>query len=68
MRYFLSFCELLQNSSVSESDIELLACATSSPDQMLPSHASMVHGLLKNTMFLWRTEIKHQAGTERSAD
>lgn len=30
-------------------EIELLACATSIPDQILPSHASMVHGLLKHT-------------------
>lgn len=44
-----SIRKLLQDSSVSESDIELLACATSSPDQMLPSHASMVHGLLKTS-------------------
>ncbi len=29
-------------------DIELLSCGTSSPDQLLPSHAAMVHGLLKN--------------------
>lgn len=27
-------------------DIELLACGTTSPDQILPSHASMVHGKL----------------------
>jgi 3-oxoacyl-[acyl-carrier-protein] synthase-3 len=27
-------------------DIELLACGTTSPDQALPSHASMVHGEL----------------------
>jgi 3-oxoacyl-[acyl-carrier-protein] synthase-3 len=27
-------------------DIELLACGTSIPDQILPSHAAMVHGLL----------------------
>ncbi|MBP6872045.1 MAG: beta-ketoacyl-ACP synthase III [Bacteroidales bacterium] len=27
-------------------DIELLACGTTSPDQTLPSHASMVHGEL----------------------
>ncbi len=27
-------------------EIELLACGTSSPDQMMPSHAVMVHGLL----------------------
>ena len=26
--------------------IDLLACGTTSPDQMLPSHSSMVHGLL----------------------
>ena len=29
-------------------DIELLSCGTSSPDQILPSHTSMVHGFLKN--------------------
>lgn len=29
------------------SNIELLSCGTSSPDQLMPSHASMVHGLLK---------------------
>jgi len=29
------------------SDIELLSCGTSSPDQILPSHAAMVHGFLK---------------------
>lgn len=28
------------------SDIDMLACGTTSPDQLLPSHASMVHGLL----------------------
>ena len=28
--------------------IELLSCGTTSPDQILPSHAAMVHGLLKN--------------------
>jgi 3-oxoacyl-[acyl-carrier-protein] synthase-3 len=28
-------------------DIEMLACGTTSPDQLLPSHASMVHGELK---------------------
>lgn len=43
-----SIRQLLQTASVSEQDIELLTCATSSPDQMLPSHASMVHGLLRN--------------------
>lgn len=29
-------------------DIELLSCGTSSPDQVLPSHAAMVHGFLGN--------------------
>jgi 3-oxoacyl-[acyl-carrier-protein] synthase-3 len=28
-------------------DIELLSCGTSCPDQLLPSHTAMVHGLLK---------------------
>ncbi len=30
-------------------DIDLLACGTSSPDQAIPSHAAMVHGLLKSS-------------------
>jgi 3-oxoacyl-[acyl-carrier-protein] synthase III len=29
-------------------DMELLSCGTSTPDHFLPSHAAMVHGLLKN--------------------
>ncbi|WP_379061870.1 beta-ketoacyl-ACP synthase III [Mesorhizobium sp. UC22_110] len=29
-------------------DIELLSCGTTSPDQMLPNHASMVHGELRS--------------------
>ncbi|WP_348768705.1 StlD/DarB family beta-ketosynthase [uncultured Bacteroides sp.] len=29
--------------------IELLACGTSTPDQLIPSHASMVHGLLQES-------------------
>ncbi|MBW8685359.1 beta-ketoacyl-ACP synthase III [Chitinophaga rhizophila] len=29
------------------SQLQLLACGTTSPDQMLPNHAAMVHGLLK---------------------
>ena len=35
---------LLQKTVVSEKEIEILSCGTSTPDQMLPSHASMVHG------------------------
>lgn len=40
--------KLLFDSEEDLNTIELLACATTSPDQYLPSHASMVHGLLKN--------------------
>ncbi len=29
-------------------DLDLLAVGTTSPDQMIPSHASMIHGLMKN--------------------
>ena len=29
------------------SKMELLACGTTSPDQLLPNHAAMVHGILK---------------------
>lgn len=32
----------------SANDMELLSCGTSTPDNFLPSHAAMVHGLLKN--------------------
>jgi 3-oxoacyl-[acyl-carrier-protein] synthase-3 len=39
----------LENESFSINDIEVLSCGTSLPDQLLPSHASMVHGELKNT-------------------
>ncbi|MDR1679409.1 MAG: StlD/DarB family beta-ketosynthase, partial [Prevotellaceae bacterium] len=37
----------LFDEEVKLTDIELLACGTSSPDQLLPSHTAMVHGLLK---------------------
>ncbi|SEK27167.1 3-oxoacyl-[acyl-carrier-protein] synthase-3 [Aquimarina amphilecti] len=36
----------LCDSDFSENEIELLSCGTSTPDNLLPSHASMVHGLL----------------------
>lgn len=36
----------LESKNFNISDTELLACGTTSPDQMLPSHASMVHGIL----------------------
>jgi 3-oxoacyl-[acyl-carrier-protein] synthase III len=39
--------EALTGSGFEIKDIELLCCGTTSPDQILPSHASMTHGLLK---------------------
>lgn len=44
----LSIQKLLTEALLPLQELELLACATASPDQVLPSHASMVHGLLKN--------------------
>jgi 3-oxoacyl-[acyl-carrier-protein] synthase-3 len=38
----------LLDDSITIDDIDMLICATSVPDQIVPSHASMVHGLLKN--------------------
>lgn len=40
--------ERLCDDDFKTTDIELLSCGTSSPDQILPSHAAMVHGFLKN--------------------
>ena len=40
--------EALCDETFHKNDIELLSCGTSSPDQILPSHAAMVHGFLKN--------------------
>ena len=37
---------LAESSGLELSDVDLVACGTSSPDQAIPSHASMVHGLL----------------------
>ena len=36
----------LENARVSYEQLQCLACGTSSPDQVLPHHAAMVHGLL----------------------
>lgn len=38
--------EKLTDSTFAKNDIELLACGTTSPDNLLPSHAAMVHGEL----------------------
>jgi len=40
--------EQLYDESFTSQDMELLSCGTSTPDNLLPSHAAMVHGLLKN--------------------
>ncbi len=37
---------LLFDHRFKKTDLQLLACGTASPDQLIPSHASMVHGLL----------------------
>jgi len=38
----------LETNNFSLDSLEVLSCGTSLPDQLLPSHASMVHGKLKN--------------------
>ena len=38
----------LFDDSFTPMDMELLSCGTATPDNLLPSHAAMVHGLLKN--------------------
>lgn len=38
--------KLLFNSNFKKEDVRLLACGTASPDQIMPSQASMIHGLL----------------------
>lgn len=40
--------ETLFDATFSRKDVELLSCGTSTPDNLLPSHAAMVHGLMKN--------------------
>lgn len=44
---FLSIKKLFPDEII-PGDIDVMACATGNPDQLLPSHASMVHGLMKN--------------------
>jgi len=38
----------LFDDSFTAQDMELLSCGTTTPDVLVPSHAAMVHGLLKN--------------------
>ena len=47
-----AIAELFDN-SFSAQDMELLSCGTSTPDNFLPSHAAMVHGLLRNKSVLF---------------
>lgn len=42
-----AICALADAAGLDLRDIQLLACGTSSPDQAIPGHAAMVHGLLK---------------------
>lgn len=44
---FLAISQLFDDNFTAQ-DIEVLSCGTSTPDHLLPSHAAMVHGLLKN--------------------
>lgn len=40
--------ESLFSDSFTNKEMQLLSCGTTTPDVLLPSHAAMVHGLLKN--------------------
>lgn len=40
----------MEDETFSLDDIEFLACGTSSPDQLVPSHTTMVHGELKSPL------------------
>lgn len=40
--------EQLYDNDFTKKDVEVLSCGTSSPDNLFPSHASMVHGLMDN--------------------
>lgn len=51
--------KLLFGSGFTPDDMDMLACGTTSPDQILPSHASMVHGELGGKP----VEIASQAGS-----
>ncbi|HTC00889.1 MAG TPA: beta-ketoacyl-ACP synthase III [Ferruginibacter sp.] len=50
---------LFKNDTDKLKDIELLTCGTATPDQMMPSHAVMVHGALPETK---QIEVVSQSG------
>ncbi|WP_128331040.1 beta-ketoacyl-ACP synthase III [Apibacter sp. HY039] len=54
---FEAIKNLINSGAVKEEDIELLSCGSSTPDQLLPSHASMIHGMFKHNV-----EINSAAG------
>lgn len=43
----LAIRDLMTRTGLADDKIELLACGTSSPDQWIPNHASMVQGVLR---------------------
>ncbi len=45
----LAIRELVNNDTNKLAELELISCATSSPEQLMPSHAVMVHGWLPET-------------------
>lgn len=45
----LAVRELFKNDNITLQDLDLLCCGTSTPDQIMPSHAVMVHGWLPET-------------------
>lgn len=50
-----SIQKLLYQEDKKQNEIELLTCATATPDQLLPSHASMVHGLWEEPIEIFST-------------
>jgi 3-oxoacyl-[acyl-carrier-protein] synthase-3 len=44
----LAVLDLVEKAKFDLKDLDCLACGTTSPDQWVPNHASMVHGELKN--------------------
>src|SRR5690606_38416057 len=40
--------QVLELGKISKNEVDVLSCGTSTPDQLLPSHASMVHGAWQN--------------------
>ena len=42
--------EAIKGLNIKEDDIQVLSCGTSTTDQLFPSHAAMVHGLLNSPM------------------